>query len=184
MQILLWSILIFTAMVILVSMGTFRLVTTVKGKKIISATIWFLEAALSITVVAKIIQNATNTAMVLSYAAGFALGLYIGMLISDKLSRDIYSTNIISKSFSAQIEESLRDGGFGVTCYNGSGREGDLKILNLISKKEHLLRIKQLVNHIDESSFIISHTLSDSKDGFGDLHKSRKVLLLNNSRSD
>jgi len=184
MQTVLWSVLIFTAMVFLVSMGTLRLVTTVKGKKIISAAVGFLEAALSITVITKIIQNATNTAVVLSYAAGFALGLYIGMVISDKLSKDIYSTNIISKGCSKQMEKLLRDGGFGVTCYNGSGREGDLNILNIISKKEHLPKLKQLVNQVDGKAFIISHALSDSKGGFGDLKNSRRVLLLNNSRSD
>jgi len=182
MQIIIWTILIFIAMVFLVSMGTLRLVTTVKGKKAVSAIIGFLEAALSITVVTKIIQNASNTVMVLSYAAGFALGLYLGMVISEKISKDIFSTNIISKH-NADIELVLRENGFGVTCYNGSGREGELKILNIISKKEHLIKLKQLAGSIDQKAFIISHTLSESKGGFGNL-KNNNILLLNNHRSD
>ncbi|MCG9479952.1 MAG: DUF5698 domain-containing protein [Actinomycetia bacterium] len=182
MQIAIWTISIFLAMVFLVSMGTLRLVTTVKGKKAVSAIIGFLEAALSITVVAKIIQNASNTIMVLSYAVGFAIGLFLGMVISEKLSRDIYSTNIMSRE-SREIGQLLRENGFGVTCYNDSGREGNLRILNIISKREHLLKLKQLTGSMDQKAFIISHTLSESRGGFGNL-RSRDILLLNNGRSD
>jgi len=103
MSILLWSILIFIGMLVVISFGTIRLVLSVKGSRVLAPILGFLEATIFITVIAKVIQNVTNYYMVLAYGIGFAVGIYVGIVISDRISRDLFSSNIISKKYSNEI---------------------------------------------------------------------------------
>ena len=142
MSIFIWSVIVFFSILMQVLIGTVRLIVMIKNKKIYTIIIGFFESALAITIAITVISQAVskgiNIYIIASYAAGFALGLYMGMLISQLISRDILSINIISKTRSIEIEEALREEGFGVTRYEGNGKEGNQKILHIIcNKKEH-----------------------------------------------
>ena len=142
MDIFIWSVIIFFSILIQVLTGTVRLIVMIKNKKILTIIIGFFESALAITiaitVVSQAIKQGINIYIIASYAAGFALGLYVGMLISQLISRDILSINIISKARSVEIEEMLREEGFGVTRYEGNGIDGNQKILHIICKKNNM----------------------------------------------
>ena len=169
-NILIWSLLIFAALLVHVLVATVRLIMMVKGNKILTSIIGFFEGAISITVTITIVSNAVkggiNVFVVLFYALGFAIGLYFGVIISGKISRDMISVNITTKSFDTNIADVLREHGFGVTCYNGSGKDGDIRILNIICKKSNLEKLKLLVHKIDPNAMVTSHTLQGISGGF------------------
>ncbi len=170
MNILLWSALIFLSSMIQVLVGTVRLILMVKNKKVLSVIIGFFEALIYLsiitTVISQMVNAGTNIYLILSYSAGFALGLYIGMLISQLISKDIVSVNIISKVLSGDIEDVLREKGFGVTSYTGSGKDGKLKVLYVICKKSNLNKLKTLVKKIDPKVLVSSHSLEGLSGGF------------------
>ncbi len=169
-NILIWSIIIFAALLVQVLVGTVRLIVMVKGNKLLTSIIGFFEGAIAITVtitiVSNVVKNGMNIYMVLFYALGFAMGLYFGVIISGKISRDMLNVNIVTRSFDVNIEDVLRDHGFGVTCYNGSGKDGDLRILNVICKKSNLEKLRSLVHEIDPNAMVTSHTLQGLSGGF------------------
>jgi len=142
----------------------------VKNKKALSVVIGFFEAAIYLsiisTVISQMVSEGTNIYLILSYSSGFALGLYVGMLISQLISRDIISVNIISKVFNGKIEDILRDKGFGVTSYDGSGKDGKLKVLYIICKKSNFNRLKNIVKKIDPGVLVSSHSLEGLSGGF------------------
>ncbi|MDD5660016.1 MAG: DUF5698 domain-containing protein, partial [Actinomycetota bacterium] len=153
LYILIWSLIVFVALLVQVLVGTVRVIIMVKGNKILSSVIGFFEAAIAITVTITVISNAVkegiNIFIILFYALGFATGLFLGMLISNKISKDVLSVNVITRYPDNSIADALRVNGFGVTCYSGSGKDGDLKILNVICKKSNLDKLKSLVKKID-----------------------------------
>ena len=169
-NILIWSLIIFAALLVQVLVGTVRLIMMVKGNKILTSLIGFFEGAIAITVtitiVSNVVKSGMNFFMVLFYALGFAIGLYFGVIISGKISRDMLSVNIVTRSFDINIEDVLRNHGFGVTCYNGSGKDGDLRILNVICKKTNLEKLKSLIYEIDPNAMVTSHTLEGISGGF------------------
>ena len=112
------------------------------------------------------VSAGVNVYLILSYAAGFALGLYIGILISQLISKDILSVNIISKMFNSEIENILRDKGFGVTSYNGTGKDGELKVLNIICRKSNFAELKSFIRKIDSNVLVTSHSLEGLSSGF------------------
>ncbi len=169
-DILIWALIIFFAIMVQVLVGTVRLIVMVKGKKILSIIIGFFESAVSITititVVSNVIKAGMNIFIILFYSTGFALGLLLGMLISRKISKDMLSINIITRIAEVKMEDVLRENGFGVTGFTGSGRDGELKILNVICTKNNLYKLKNIVDKIDSKAMLASHTLEDLSGGF------------------
>jgi uncharacterized protein YebE (UPF0316 family) len=169
-NILMWSLIIFAALLVQVLVGTVRLIMMVKGNKILTSIIGFFEGAIAITVtitiVSNVVKSGMNIFMVLFYALGFAIGLYFGVIISGKISKDMLNVNIVTRSLEFNIEDVLRKHGFGVTCYSGSGKDGDIRILNVICKKTNLEKLKSLIHGIDPNAMVTSHTLEGLSGGF------------------
>ncbi len=170
MNVLLWSIIIFISILVQVLFGTVRLIVMVKNKKILTILIGFFESAIGLTIVITVISHAVregiNIYIILSYAAGFASGLYVGMHISQLICKDILSINIFSRFHSEEIENFLREKGFGVTRYDGSGKDGNIKVLNIICKRNNFDKLKSFVKKIDSKVLVTSHSLEGSSGGF------------------
>lgn len=167
MHILLWSLAIFFGRITDVTLGTIRINFIVRRKKFIAAAIGFFEVTIFVAVIARVIQDlSTNIYGIFAYGAGFAVGTLVGITISDKLSKDLISVNIISKFKANEIEESLRREGFGATWYKGFGKDGDVKIINVVCRKNNFVKLNKIVFNIDSESFITSHTLENQRGGF------------------
>jgi len=167
MSIILWSLAIFFGRIIDVTLGTIRINFIIKRKKIFAAAIGFFEVTIFVAVIARVIQDLSNNIYgIFAYGAGFAVGTLIGVTISDKFSKDLISTNIISKNKSAEIEDFLRQEGFGVTCYNGYGKDGDVKIINVVCRQIHYPRLNKMIFKLDPDLFVTSHTLENQRGGY------------------
>ena len=73
---------------------------------------------------------------------------------------------LITRFPEGDLKNKLREFGFGVTSHTGSGKDGDLKVLNIICKKSNLEKLKFIVGQIDPKSMVTSHTLEGLSGGF------------------
>ncbi|MBC7333607.1 MAG: DUF2179 domain-containing protein [Actinobacteria bacterium] len=126
------------------------------------------------TVIVRIVKDIDNFYGILAYGAGFACGTLIGITISEKFSRDLVSTNIISKNDSQEIEDELRRKGFGATSYIGNGKEGNVRIINVVCRHSNVAELSEIVCRIDPKAFIVSHTLEGLRGGYLYGMKSKK----------
>lgn len=167
MNILFWSLMIFFGRIIDVSLGTVRINFIVRKKKLIAAAVGFVEVTIFVTIIARVIQDIDNNIYgIFAYGAGFAIGTIVGMFISDKLSKDLLSTNIISKYKSEEIESTLRNEGFGATSYFGLGKDGNIKIINVVCRNNCIGRLNKIILNIDPNSFITSSLIGNQRGGF------------------
>ena len=98
----------------------------------------------------------------------------MGIYINQKSSKSLISINIVTRKFDNLIEDVLRNNGFGVTCYSGSGKEGDVKVLNIICKNTDLIKVRKIVVDNDKEAMITRHSIegldilvkSDTRSGF------------------
>ncbi|HEX2991004.1 MAG TPA: DUF5698 domain-containing protein, partial [Anaerolineales bacterium] len=84
-----WVILpliIFLTRVLDVTLGTLRIIFISRGRKYLAPLLGFIEVLIWITVVSQIIGGASNFAAYFAYAAGFAVGNYVGMWIEERLA--------------------------------------------------------------------------------------------------
>ncbi len=167
MNMIFWLPIIFFGRIIDVSLGTIRINFIIRRKKVIAACIGFVEVTVFVSIIAKVIQDINNNIYgIFAYGAGFAVGTIIGMIISDKLSKDLFTTNIISKHKSQEIEASLREEGFGATSYQGFGKDGNIKIINVICRNNCIDRLNKIALAIDPDSFITSSIIGTKRGGF------------------
>lgn len=165
-DIIIWSLIIFIGRIIDVSLGTIRVTMIVRRKKAIAAITGFFEVAIFISIIVKLIQEIDNIYGILAYAAGFAVGTVIGIIISEKFSRDLISTNIISVKHSEAIKDILKDEGFGITCYKGRGINGEVEVINVICSQTNIQKLNKLVYSKDPNAFLASYMLDKIRGGF------------------
>jgi uncharacterized protein YebE (UPF0316 family) len=163
---LIWSLIIFTARIVDVSLGTIRVNMIIRRKKIIAALVGFVEVTIFISIIVKIITNIDNIYGILAYGAGFAVGTVIGILISERLSQDLVSTNIISREHNEGIKKLLLKEDFGFTCYKGAGRQGEVEIINVVCSHMNLSRLNKLIHDQDPGAFVVSYMLDKMRGGF------------------
>lgn len=170
LHILIWSLLIFISLLLQMLVCSMRLIFMVKENRTLTSIAGFFEAAIgitiSITVIANAVKSGLNVPIILFYSMGFAAGLFLGMSISKKILKDMVSVNIVARLSGNDIENRLREYGFGATSYIGGGKDGDVKILNIICKKSNLEKLKFIVVQIDPKSMLTSHTIESLRGGF------------------
>jgi len=159
------AVIIFLSRVTDVSMGTFRVQMIIRRKKLIAGVLGFFEVLIFILIVSKVIQDIGNWLNVIAYCGGFAIGNVVGIYISEKLSKEIVSVGIISKSKWQEIENRLRDEGFGVTRNIGYGKDGEIQILRVICERNYFPKVKDLSLEYDRKAFITSYLIAGKSGG-------------------
>ena len=169
-SIIIQSVIVFAIIFTLSVMGTARLLLMMKGKKAIVVIISFFETAAGIIAGTLVISNAVksgiNFFIIFFYALGAALGLLSAISITKILSKNLFSINIVTKKPGTEIEDLLRENGFGVTCYKGSGRAGKVKVLNIICRESDLARLNSIVFDIDKDAMLTKHMIEGLSGGF------------------
>jgi uncharacterized protein YebE (UPF0316 family) len=115
MDIVTWTLVIFLARVIGVSLGTVRVQFIVRRKKLFAALKGFIEVLIFILIISRVIQDIQHWPYVLAYAGGFATGTLLGMHLSERLSRHVVQVTVISNGRSSEVEVATREAGFALT---------------------------------------------------------------------
>jgi uncharacterized protein YebE (UPF0316 family) len=169
-SIIMWSAIVFITLFLIHIINSARVIAMIKGQKIITIILVFFEAAISlsvsITVISNAIQNGINFFIISFYSLGVAMGVFLGMIISKKIAKNLLSVNIVTKQLGTIIEDLLRTSYFGVTCYQGSGKDGNLKVLNVICRAVDFVALKTIVSGIDEKAMLTSHSIEGLHGGF------------------
>ena len=79
-------LLIFVARIMDVSIGTSRVIFVSRGYRVLAAVAGFWEVLIWLLAIGQIMQNLDNPMCYLAYAGGFAMGNYIGITLTNKMS--------------------------------------------------------------------------------------------------
>ena len=151
-------LLIILARIIDVSIGTLRIIYLHQGKKILVPLLGFFEILIWLIAMKQIMENLTNILYYLAYAAGFAIGNYIGICIEEKLAMGNYVFRIITSNGSDILSQALEENGFGLTTIPAKGLKGDVKIIYTITKRKNKDKIIEIINDINPQTF---YTIDD-----------------------
>lgn len=153
-EVVLTSLLIIVARIADVSLGTMRTVAVINGRRGTALVIGFFEVLIWVSVVRAVIHHLDNPVYAVSYAAGFALGTFVGVTIEDRFGTGKQVLRVFSRS-GAEIAAKLRAGGFVVTAFEGSGKEGPITMLFVEAPRQAMRRILDQVTGIDPGCFYI-----------------------------
>lgn len=147
-------LLIFLLRICDVSMATMRLLYAVRGRKLIAASLGFVEILIWILAVGAVVRNFDSPGLVIAYAAGFSAGNFIGITIEEKLALGLAQVRVVSRSAGAEIAHALRERGFGVTELLGQGREGRVEIVDTVVQRRDVKNVLREVESWDPEAFI------------------------------
>jgi uncharacterized protein YebE (UPF0316 family) len=157
-DVLVLPLLIFFMRICDVTLDTMRIIFMTKGYRTIAPIIGFFEVLIWIVAITRIMQNLNNWVSYIAYAAGFATGNYVGMLLDEKLAIGHELIRVITKLDAGDLANALRSAGFGVTSVKAVGMQGDVGILYIIvNRKNQKTAIGIVEEHTPNAFFTIEN---------------------------
>jgi len=158
-----WNFLIIPILIILaricdVSIGTVKIIFISKGLKHLAPIMGFFEVLIWLLAIGQIMQNLTNPINYFAYAAGFALGTFIGIQIENKLAMGISLIRVITIKDDADLIEHFRREGYSVTSLDAEGNRGPVKVFFTIVSRKELKSVVQIIKKLHPQAF---YTIED-----------------------
>jgi uncharacterized protein YebE (UPF0316 family) len=173
-------LLIFLARICDVSIGTLRIIFVAKGKKYVAPVLGFFEVLIWITAISKIMQNLDNYVNYIAYAAGFATGNFVGMIIEEKLAMGIQMIRIFMNERGPELVTSLNDSGFGATNVEGHGAKDKVHIIFTIVQRNDLAKVLDIINRFNPDAFYTIEDVKTVNEGIFPLKKQVTLLPFSN----
>ncbi len=150
---LILPLFILVARVIDVTLGTMRIIFVSKGNKRIAPILGFFEVFIWIIAIGQIMGNINNFACYFGYAAGFALGNYVGLRVEEHLAMGNLLVRIISQKDGNILIKNLNIKGYGATMVEGEGSIGKVQLIYSIVSRENLKDVITVINEFNPKAF-------------------------------
>jgi len=163
MVILLNFIFIFFSRIVDVNLGTVRIILVSKGMGLQASVLCFFEVLIWIIVVARVIMYVSSRIYYVAFAAGFAAGNYVGMILEEKLALGNVHIRVVTRFEADKLVEVLRVEII-TTIVDGEGEDGSVKVIFGILKRKNAKKFIKLVNKYNPNAFYtIENVTSVSK---------------------
>jgi uncharacterized protein YebE (UPF0316 family) len=173
-----WVILplvVFLARLTDVTLGTMRIIFVSRGRQNLAPLLGFVEVFIWITVVSQIVSGAHNVLAYLAYAAGFAVGNYVGMRIEERLAIGTLVVRVILAKDAALLVECLRKEGYGVTYVDGHGANGPVMVIYTVVMRKELSHVLNLIQEIRPKAFFTVEELRSAWQGIFPVRPSSRL---------
>ncbi len=159
-------LLIFALQLIYVPILTLRTIFLVKNMSVAASSFGILEALIYVFGLALVFSGNQSVAEMIVYAVGFGVGLYIGTRIENKLAIGYTSLVVNLMELNEKLIDLLRNKGFGVTVFEGMGRDSKRYQLEILTKRSRENELINLIEEYEPKAFIISYEPRRFKGGF------------------
>jgi len=124
---------IFLAKLLEVAIATVRMVLTTRGNRIAASLLAAVEIAIWIVVTSTVLLGlADDPLRAVAFGLAFVVGIYLGIIIEDKLALGLAQIECIAGYDEAKIiTAKLREKTFGVTTFDCEGLDGKKLSVNL-----------------------------------------------------
>ena len=160
------ALTIFAMRVSDMSLDTLRMLFVMRGRKGIAWVLGFFQAAIFVIAMTTVLSQLNNPLSIVGYAAGFATGNVIGMLIEERLAIGHIHLWIISSRLGVAMAQVLRDGGYGVTEIPARGKDGMVSVLSVSVYRKDVAHVETLVHAKDPEAFMTSEDVRPVRRGF------------------
>ncbi len=148
------------------SLDTLRVLVVMRGRKGVAWALGFFQALIFVVAIGSVLSDLDNPLNVLGYAAGFATGNVLGMLIEERLAIGHVQLSIVSPRLGNAIAERLREEGYAITEIPARGKDGMVTLLSASVLRKHVDKVHKLVNQVDSSAFVTAEDVRPVRRGF------------------
>ncbi|MDD4348085.1 MAG: DUF5698 domain-containing protein [Opitutales bacterium] len=149
-----FAALIACARVVDVTMGTMRVLFVMRGLKVPALVFGFIESAIWVIAVAKVTSRLDEPILILGFAAGFALGNYVGVSVEQRIALGHQMLRVFTRS-GTEIAAKLREQGWRVTRFQGEGMAGPVDLLMMRIRRRDTPKLLKIVRSMDEKAYFV-----------------------------
>lgn len=136
------------------SLDTLRVLFVIRGKKPLAWILGFVQSSLWVIAITSVLGNLNNLWNLAAYAAGYATGTVVGIIIEERLAIGHSHVQIISSSLGSAISDALRLSGYAATELPARGKDGTVSVISSTMRRRDVPSVRKQVNHIDPEAFI------------------------------
>lgn len=167
MEKMLSAVIILVMQLILVPLSTLRLTFVVKGNKREASSIALIESLVYVISLGLVFKDLDNVYNMIAYAIGYAGGVYLGGLVEEKLAIGYRSVNVSLLDRDDILVDRLRNCGFGVTVFEGTGMNDEHRYrLDIITKRNRVKELMQILKEEAPKAFIVAYEPTNFKGGY------------------
>jgi uncharacterized protein YebE (UPF0316 family) len=148
------------------TLDTLRVLVVMRGKKGVAWIFGFFQSLIFVVAISSVLQNLNNPLNMIGYAAGFASGNVVGMLIEERMAIGHIHLRIVSSRLGSAIAERIRGEGYAITEIPARGKDGMVSVLNCSVLRRNVSRVYKMVNEVDAEAFITAEDVRPVRRGF------------------
>ena len=167
-------IVIFFGRIIDVSLGTLRIIFVSKGEKDKAPLIGFIEVFIWVVVISQILSRANDMVAYLSYAAGYAAGNYVGLILENRIAYGVILCRIYTQKNGFELIKTLNKLNIGATMTHGKGSTNEVDIIETVVDRKEMKSLELAINNFDSNSFYVVEDVRTKKNG---IFPKRKTIL-------
>jgi uncharacterized protein YebE (UPF0316 family) len=142
-------LLIFVARIGDVSINTIRIIYVLGGRRFTATLLGFFESFIWLMAISQIFEHLDNWICYVAYPAGFATGIFVGMIIEERIAYGKVIVRIITRKGINELIEYLNSQQFRYTHVNAEGPDGHQNLVFTVLERESLdgllLTLKQIL---------------------------------------
>lgn len=150
---LLLPLLIFFARILDVSINTVRIIYVLGGRKFTSTLLGFFESFIWLMAIRQIFEHLDNWMCYVAYPAGFAAGIFVGMIIEEKIAYGKVIVRIITRKDVNGLLEYLNKQYFRYTYVKAEGPDGHENLVFTVLQREKLEQLLVTLKEILPTAF-------------------------------
>lgn len=135
---LLLPLLIFLARITDVSINTIRIIYVLGGRRMTATILGFFESFIWLMAIRQIFEHLDNWICYVAYPGGFATGIFVGMIIEERIAYGKVIVRIITRKDVKELIGYLNEKRFRYTHVNAEGPDGKENLVFTVLERESL----------------------------------------------
>jgi len=146
-------LLIFLARICDVSINTIRIIYMLGGRRYTSTLLGFFESFIWLMAISQIFKQLDNWVCYVAYPAGFASGIFVGMLIEERIAYGKVIVRIITRKEVVDLLLYLNQQRLRYTKVNAEGPDGNETLVFTVVERDRLEDLLQKLKELIPTAF-------------------------------
>lgn len=176
-------VVIFFGRICDVSLGTLRIIFVSKGERYKAPIVGFFEVFIWVVIIAQIFSHANSVIAYIAYAAGYAAGNYVGILVENRIAFGYQLIRAYTRKEASELIKVLNTKNIGATIIRGEGAISRVSIIEVVIDRKSMGQALKVMQKFDENMFYLVEDIRYKKKGiFTPENRRREIPFLRDIR--
>lgn len=158
-------VMIFFGRICDVTLGTLRIIFVSKGEKYKAPIVGFFEVFIWVVIISQIFSQANSLVAYVAYAAGYAAGNYVGILVENRIAFGYQLLRVYTKKEALELIKVLNSKDIGATFVKGEGAISQVHIVEIVIGRKSLNEVIGIISDFDSKVFYLVEDIRYKKEG-------------------